>query len=182
MNNNNEFPYRAYAMEYGTFLGIAWTAVFFPYTASFRTASALYSLLAFFGFMSLAIIPFIFAWRVKQLQDKGKGLGFFRGCIFALNLFMFACLFTGICEYVYFAFFDNGTLIDSFTKMITDPEIKNAYSQMGMGDTYSQFIDSTKQLQILSSFQKVEALFNMNIFVSLLMTIPVGLVASLKKS
>lgn len=182
MNNNIDFPYRSYAMEYGTFLGIAWTSVFLLYTASFRTASALYSLLAFFGFMSLAIIPFIFAWRVKSLQNKGEGLGFLRGCIFSLNLFMFACLFTGVCEYAYFAFFDNGALLDSFLKMLIEPEMKNAYTQMGMSDSYNQLIDSMKQLQLLSPFEKAESLFNMNIIVSLLMIIPVGFIASLRKA
>ncbi|MBO4664812.1 MAG: DUF4199 domain-containing protein [Bacteroidaceae bacterium] len=181
MNNNNEFPYRAYAMEYGTFLGIAWTSVFFLYTASFRTASGFYSTLAFMGFLSLAIIPFIFAWRVKQLQNKGEGLGVLRGCIFSLNLFMFACLFTGACEYAYFAFFDHGALLDCISNMLQAKEMQDIYREAGLNDAYNQMTDIVKQTQRLSAFEMTESLFNANIVVSFFFVLPVGALASLRK-
>ena len=179
--NNNEFPYRAYAMEYGTFLGIAWTTVFLLYAIGFRTNSPMYFLLAFFGFISLAFMPFIFAWRVRSLQNKNEGLGFFRACIFTLNLFMFACLFSGACEYAYFAFFDNGALLDGFSKMVITEEMKNTYKQMGMIESYNQIKETLNMAQRLTPFEKTEAMFNSNILISLLLLLPVSAIASLKR-
>lgn len=176
--NNNEFPYRAYAMEYGTFLGIAWTAVFILYAISFRTNSPTYSFFALMGFISLGILPFIFAWRVKQMQNKGEGLGFFRAIGFTFNLFMFASLFSGACEYAYFAYFDNGMLLDGVTRIFV--EQKESYKQMGMTESYDQILEMIKTAQGLSSFEKTEALFNSNIILSLFFLLPVSFIAAHK--
>ena len=182
MNNNNAFPYRAYAMEYGTFLGIAWTAVFFLFIATIRTASDLYAILAFFAFLSLAIIPFLFAWRIKQLQGKGESLGILRGCLFSFNLFMFASLFTGACEYAYFAFFDHGTFVDSFMKIYFNPEIANVYKTAGLNDLYGEAKTGLMQFGNLSPYEKAGSFFTFSFYTSLFFILPVGALASLKSS
>jgi len=179
---NNDFPYRAYAMEYGTFLGIAWTLVFTIYVFGFRTGNPNLFLLGFLGFMVLAFLPFLFAWRVKQMQYEGEKLGFLKAMSFSLNLFGFACIFTGICEYAYFCFFDNGELLTGFTNMFINPEMKTAYNQMGMAESYSQLSELLTQMQRLTAFEKTELLFNSNFMISLLMFIPVSALASIAPS
>ncbi|MCR5312547.1 MAG: DUF4199 domain-containing protein [Bacteroidaceae bacterium] len=179
---NNEFPFRAFAMEYGTFLGIAWTIVFFIYVIAFRTGNSMFLFCASWGILALAVMPFIFAWRIKQLQPKGTSLGILRGMGFSLNLFMFACLFSGACEFVYFRFFDQGQMLEGCTTMLLTPDISEQYKQMGMTDSYNQIMEVFKELKKLSAFEKTEALFNSNFFVSMILFIPVSFIASLQST
>ncbi len=177
---NNDFPSRQYAMEYGTFLGIAWTIVFIIYVMGFRTGNGLFFFLGLTGLACLLILPFIFAWRIKKLQPDNEGLGFIRALSFTINLFMFACIFTGACEFVYFNYMDGGQLTEAVRKMFTSPEMKEAYTNMGLSETYSQMQDNLTQVSNLSAFEKTEMLFNSNFLFSVILFLPVSLVASLE--
>ena len=182
MNNNNDFPYKAYAMEYGTFLGIAWTVVFFLFIATLRTASNIYATLVFYAFICLAFVPFMFAWRIKQLQGKGESLGILRGCLFSFNLFMFASLFTGACEYAYFAFFDHGTFADSATQLYQNSHIVGDFKRAGLTDLHKQMIENIKVFNGFSAYEKTECFFWLSFYTSLFFILPVGALASLKSS
>ena len=176
---NNEFPFRAYAMEYGTFLGAAWAIVFFIYMSCLRTNNVILQTIWLFSFLSLAVMPFLFAWRVKQLQPEGEHLGIARGLLFALNLFTFACVLAGACEFFYFNYLDNGLFTDSISQILTNPETSEIYKQAGLTDMYKQTQEVMDLLYKMTPFEKTEMFLYVNVITSMFMLIPVAIIASL---
>lgn len=169
---------RKFIMEYGTILGLCWTAVFALYIIGFRTQSSLCMFLGLLGLIAVAVLEFYLGCRTKkrsmQLQIRLTPLFTFMNI---LSIFMYACLLCGCMEYIYFAYMDKGVLLDSILLMLNTPELKNTYGQMGMTDYYKQLTDTIAELNALSAFDKTLILLNQNFITSLIISIPVAIVS-----
>ena len=114
------------------------------------------------------------------LAPCSEGAGKKQGLSFSFTMFMWACLFNGIIVYSYFEFFDNGAFIDALITMLSDKQLAQTYTQIGMGESYKEILSMMNEIAQTSSFDKALALFNNNFLLSLLLSIPVALVTKTK--
>ncbi|MBQ9665723.1 MAG: DUF4199 domain-containing protein [Bacteroidaceae bacterium] len=171
--------YRAYSMEYGTFVGLGWGGLFLCYVEGISTGNALLMLLCFALFGICGILPFFLAFRLNhKLFIAGEKLSYLQGLFFAFSMFMYACLMNGVIAFSYFQFLDDGTLYEQLNGMLTQPEMVSTYRQMGMGEQYSQMMSMLKEVNDLSVMEKALAVFNNNFFFSIFMSFIVAIAAS----
>lgn len=170
--------YRSYSMEYGTFVGLGWGALFLCYVGGIVMENAFLLLCVAVGFACL-LMPFWFALRLnKMLHEVGEKLSYLQGLLFSVSMFMYACLMSGLIVFAYFQFMDGGALYEQLHGMITQPEMVAAYKQIGLGDAYSQMLDALTEMQSMSAFDKALLLFNNNFCFSIIMSFLVALAAS----
>ena len=171
--------YRSYSMEYGTFVGLGWGALFLCYVGGVVTGNALLMLLCLALGLACLIMPFWFALRLnKMLLAVGEKLSYWQGLLFSVSMFMYACLMDGLIVFAYFRFMDGGALYEQLHSMIAMPEMLAAYKQMGLGEAYSQMLDALAEMQSMSAFDKALLLFNNNFVFSIIMSFLVAIAAS----
>ena len=171
--------YRSYSMEYGTFVGLGWGALFLCYVGGVVTGNSLLILFCLVLGLCCLLLPFGLALRLnKMLSAVGEKLSYWQGLLFSVSMFMYACLMSGIIAYVYFHFMDGGALYNQLHSMFTQPEMVAAYQQFGLEDTYLQMQTTLAEMQNLSDFDKALLLFNNNFCFSIILSFFVAIVAS----
>lgn len=180
MFGNSYSMTRRFAMEYGTFLGVAWVVDFILITQGLQ-GNGITTLLGFVLFMSLPILTIYLAYRFKQHQDADERTTFGRAAYFTMMLFMYAELLCFVCEYVYFAFIDNGHLINVFMNTLSDPMIVNEYKKMGMEQMLEASKAQMEQIAGMSPFDMAISLLGSNILTSIVLFVPTCIVAMMKR-
>lgn len=170
---------RGFAMEYGTFLGIAW---FIDFLLLVKGMDGYVSvmLLGTILFLALPIITFYLAFRFKQHQEVGDRHSMMEAAYFTLLLFIFAEIICFIAEYIYFACFDEGHLVASFSSLLSNPAIVNEYRKMGMTEMLDMAQAQIEQIGAMSPIDKASSLFGSNIFTSCFLFIPTWFIATLR--
>ena len=161
--------YRAYTMEYGTFIGLCWSAVFLTYAYGVMgNALLLFLCMALCGVS--VVLPFILAVRLnKRMHADGAYMSYFQGLLFSFSMLMYACLMHGLVVYGYFEILDNGAWVSTITNMLNDPNMKNMYEQMGMSGQHKQVVDMLGEIGGLGSFDKTLLIFNNDFLVSIVL-------------
>lgn len=173
------YVYRSYSMEYGTFVGFGWGALFLCYVGGIVMGNALLMLLCVVLGLMCLLMPFWFALRLnKMLLAIGERLSYLQGLLFSVSMFMYACLMSGLIVFAYFQFMDGGALYEQLHGMMTQPEMVATYKQMGLGDAYSQMMDALSEMQRMSAFDKALLLFNNNFCFSIIASFLVAIAAS----
>ncbi|MBR0045794.1 MAG: DUF4199 domain-containing protein [Bacteroidaceae bacterium] len=171
--------YRSYSMEYGTFVGLSWGALFLSYVEGIIYDNALLILLCFMLCGVAFVLPFVLAFRLnRKVFLIGENLSYLQGLIFSISMFMYACLLNGLIVYAYFQFMDDGSLFGRLNEMLTMPEMTSTYKSLGMGEQYAQMIDMMKDMSGLSALDKALIVFNNNFFYGLTFSFVVAIVAS----
>ncbi len=171
--------YRAYSMEYGTAVGLGWSALFLSYVGGVTSGNGLLILLCFLLCGVCFALPFVLALRInKKLFAIGEKLSYLQGLFFSFSMFMYGCLINGLIVFAYFKFWDDGSLYEQLNKLVTQPDMVETYRQLGMGDQYAQMLELLKQVDSLSAFDKTLAIFNNNFFWGLILSFIVAVVAS----
>lgn len=170
---------KKFAQEYGTFLGILWSADFLLYVFGMRELNGILLFLCMLGFISLPLWAFYFAWRfrVKVIPDTPT---FRNGMLFGIMMFIYSCLFTGAVEFVYFKYLDNGATIEAIEKLVNSTAILETYRQAGMGDMVTTIKASLDELSGLSAFDLTLALFNQNVMTTFILLLPTAFIATVK--
>ncbi len=159
---------RAFALEYGTILGIAWTAVFAAYVYGLRTWDALMLLGCYAGLLFIAFLPFILVRRYRRVHTAAdEAISFGDALHFSFLMFSYAILLTGVCQYIYFAYMDGGAMIQTLKDFFNNPENLAAMQMMGTSDMKTMMDQSIDTLATLSPVDITLSLFQMNITVSL---------------
>ena len=175
---NNQPILRQFIMEYGSILGISWTAVFALYVIGLRQQSGTLLAVGFLGLLALLAIEAMLGIRIKvrtvQLELRPT---FILSLLNVLSMFMYACILCGALEYCYFAWLDKGAVVSALNALILDSNMKEIYHQMGMQETYKQLEQALGQFGTLSAYEKTFMLFNQNFFTALILSIPIGLVS-----
>lgn len=170
-------------MEYGTFVGLSWGALFLSYTEGVSYDNALLILLCFILCGVAFVLPFVLAYRLnRKLFVAGERLNYLQGLFFSLSMFMYACLLNGLIVFAFFQYLDNGLLFEKLNSMMTMPEMVSTYQSMGMGEQYNQMLDMMREAGGLSALDKALIIFNNNFFYSLIFSFIVAFVASYKKN
>ena len=166
-------------MEYGTFVGLGWGALFLCYVGGVVTGNALLILLCLAVGLACLLMPFGFALRLnRMLLAIGERLSYLQGLLFSVSMFMYACLMSGLIVFAYFQFMDGGALYEQLHSMMTQPEMVATYKQLGLGDAYSQMMDALSEMQMMSAFDKALLLFNNNFCFSIIASFLVAIAAS----
>ena len=104
-------------------------------------------------------------------------MGFARAYWFSMTMFIYASLLTGGAEFLYFKTMDHGQLLNVFYTLVEDPATVDAYGKMGLGESLKTLKETVDQVAGLSPLEITLALFNQNIFFSLVMAIPTAFFA-----
>ncbi len=171
---------QSFAIEYGTFLGIAWLTTFGFIVGGFVSGNLLSMLAGMAAFGLSCLFPFYLAWRFKQHLNVGERVSRLVAWSFAFLMFTYACMLAGVGHLVYFTYLDHGQLMQVFHTTLFSPEAEAQYKAIGASDMLATARDQFSLIQSLTPMQMTLALFENNIFISLLLTIPVTFVAHRK--
>lgn len=167
MNTENASIFRRFIMEYGTIIGLLWSAIFFLYVIGLRSNHPFLLTIAMCMLLILPFVEFFYALRLKiRAHQLSQSMNFLQSLFFLFNMLMYSTLICAAIEFGYFEFFDKGTLIYTIQQTLDNKEALDVYTQMGMNDTYSQLIGIIKEYAELSSFEKTLLLFNQNFIIS----------------
>jgi hypothetical protein len=166
-------------MEYGTFVGVCWGALFLCYVEGISYQNGLLILLCLALFGVAFCMPFVLGMRLnRKLFFAGERLSYWQGLLFAFSMFMYASMLNGLIVYAYFQFLDDGLLMEQINSMVNMPEMVTAYQQLGMGEQYEQMTSMLREMDELTAFEKALLVFNNNFFISIFMSFLVAFVAS----
>ena len=166
-------------MEYGTFVGLSWGALFLSYVEGISYNNGLLMLLCIMLCGVSFVLPFVLAMRLnRKLWMAGEQLSYFQGLIFSFSMLMYSCMMNGLIVFAYFRFLDNGLLYEQLNQMLHMPELVATYQQIGMGEQYKQMMSMMEEMDGLSAFEKTLLIFNNNFFFSIILSFVVAIVAS----
>ena len=135
---------KAFARIDGALLAVLWIASFACYIAG--VANPIYSTMAL-GLM--VITPFFVAFRLGLFRDKGRDgiISLARGWAYSVYVFFYAAVLMAVAQYVYFAYIDQGYLLQSFTKVLSTPEAKQMMEQYDMKQAMEESLEMMGQLR-----------------------------------
>ena len=171
--------YRSYSMEYGTFVGLSWGALFYCYVEGISYNHPLLLLLCFALAGVAFVLPFLLALRMNsKMFLAGEKLSYWQGLLFSFSMFMYASMMNGLLVFLYFRFLDDGLLFEQLNSLMGQEDIVATYQQIGMGEQYEQMMHMMEEVDALSPLEKTLAIFNNNFFFGLLLSFVVAIVAS----
>lgn len=116
---------RAYAAYYGLWVGLCWVASFL--LSMYGLSHPMASTLGFF--IGLCSLPF--GTRLLHgFREQVAPLPLRRAWNMAWQMFLCAALLCAASQYVYFAYFDNGLLLRTYTDMLEMPEMQEMLTNM----------------------------------------------------
>ena len=167
-NQNNM---QAYAMQYGTFMGVFWIIkfIFFPL--------GLYiPILEFIFVVGTIAVPFYGYYLTRSYRDKKLNgiISFGQAWIFTTFMFMFAGLLVAVAHYIYFRFIDNGLALSFYQNAVTTFSKTNipGYPTKQVADQITQGIAIVSSL---TPIQLVMQLLSQNVIYGALMALPIAL-------
>jgi len=133
------------------------------------------------GFMGVcALMPFYLAWRYKQHLRAGDRVPLSIAWLFTALMFFYAAILSGVGEYLYFQYIDKGRAVEFFMQFLSSPETEAQYKMIGATDILEQSRTALTELAALSPLDLTLNLFANNLFIALLFSIPVAMVAHRK--
>lgn len=171
----NKSTLQEYAMRYGTAMGIFWACKFVLFPLGMNTPL----LLIFFFILTLSvpILGYLFVRKYRDQQCEGI-LNFSKAYIFIVFMYMFASLFVAVIHYLYFRYFDNGLIVNTYQGMI-DQMITIATGDMK--ESLEQFRTALDIISSLSPLEITLQLLTQNVFYCTLLAIPTALLAMRNK-
>jgi hypothetical protein len=175
MINPNEFvQLKAFARQDGTFLGLMWIASFACYVGEFH-----YSPLGMLAMILAVISPFFLVMRLKKFRDNVRDgeISFRRAFWYCLFCFFYASLLFALSQYVYFAFIDNGFLVQQYNTMMSTPEAKQL---MNLYKVANEMEDGISAFARLTAIEKALNFLTMNITIGFILSFPIAAIMKSK--
>lgn len=171
---------REFSLEYGTILGIIWLITFFTCMNGMMGGGALLMLFGM-GFMGIsALMPFYLAWRYKQHLKPGDRVPMGIAWLFSALMFFYASIIAGVGEYIYFQYIDKGRAMEYFMQFLSSPETEAQYKIIGASELLEQSKTALAELANLTPLDLTLNIFANNLFIALLLSLPVAFVAHRK--
>lgn len=172
MDDINEYKKRkSFALEYGTILGATWILVFAAYIIGLTKFNFMAMLVCYAGFLGITYLPFYFANRYKTRHTiPEQEISYGQAFHFCLLMFCYAIIFTGIAEYIYFAYIDQGAVLNGLSTYLYDAETIRMLKENNMSDISLFMKNNLKMFSSLSPLDITLSLAQMNIMVSMLFT------------
>ena len=177
----------AFAMQYGFFFGLFWILGFWFMLNCFNNQ---YS--GFLYFVIMAIIPiegYFFTKRFKRSINENFSFSFRQSFSFCFLLYLYASILLTIFVFVYFAYFDNGTFLDSYQKYLNQPEIQKMFFSQDFAQIRNELGITNKAdiPSIISKMQEISpsswalSILNLNLILGFFLSIPTALLTSTYK-
>ena len=165
---------KAYARQDGFFLALLWITSFIFYIIGLSN-----SLLAMASLIMAIVSPFFVASRLRNFRDVGREgvISFGRSYAYIIFVFFYGAVLLAVVQYLYFAYFDNGYLVNSFAKMMSTDEGKLMLEQYGM----SKVVDES--LAEMAATRPIDYALNIltiNISLGFILGVPIGLIMQRK--
>lgn len=171
---------REFSLEYGTILGIIWLITFFTCMNGMMGGGALLMLFGM-GFMGIStLMPFYLAWRYKQHLKPGDRVPMGIAWLFSALMFFYASIIAGVGEYIYFQYIDKGRAMEYFMQFLSSPETEAQYKIIGASELLEQSKTALAELANLTPLDLTLNIFANNLFIALLLSLPVAFVAHRK--
>jgi hypothetical protein len=161
---------KAYARQDGFFLALLWIASFTSYIFGLTS-----QIMALASILMAITSPFFVASRLKKFRDEGRDgvISFGRSYVYTIFVFFYGAVLLAVAHYLYFAYMDNGYLVNSFAKMMTSDEGKMLLEQYGM----TQMVDeSLAEMAATRPIDYALNLLTINISLGFILGVPIGLV------
>ena len=129
--------------------------------------------------LMVVMTPFFVASRLKKFRDEGREgvISFGRSYAYTIFVFFYGAVLLAVVHYLYFAYMDNGYLVNSFAKMMSTDESKMVLEQYGM----TQMIDES--LAEMAATRPIDYALNIltiNISLGFILGVPIGLIMQRK--
>lgn len=158
MSTDKPTTLQEYAMRFGTMMGIYWIIkfVFLPMGFKIPFLHLLFILLTLF----VPVLGYIYT-RNYRIKHCGNEITFPRAFSFTLFMYMFASLLTAAAHYIYFRYFDQGFIFDTYR---TQLESVRSVGIQGMSDAIDQLVQTIDAIAALTPLQLTVQLISQNIF------------------
>jgi len=166
---------KAYARQDGFFLAILWIVSFASYIVGLSN-----QLLAMASLLMVVSTPFFVANRLRKFRDEGREgvISFGRSYAYTIFVFFYGAVLLAVAQYLYFAYLDDGYLVNSFSKMMTSEEGRTMLEQYGM----TKVIDES--LTEMATTRPIDYALNVltiNILLGFIFGVPIGLIMQKKR-
>ncbi len=152
----------------GALTAVVWTVSFALYITGISNP------LAMLAGMGLAVFsPFFVAMRLRRFRDNIRNgcISFRRAYVYSISVFCHAALLFAVAQYVYFAFIDNGYLVNCMTEILNDQQAKLIIQGYGM----EKAVDES--LQAMRSVRPIDYALNnltLNMMIGMLLSLPIA--------
>ena len=135
---------KAFARVDGALLSLLMIASFACYIAGF--SSPLYGSLSM---IAMAMMPFFAGIRLKHFRDTGLegSISFLRGWAYVCLMFFYSGLLFALAQYAYFAYMDQGYMMQMFNERLSTPEIVEMIQQAGMTDYVNEAMHAMQEIR-----------------------------------
>ena len=159
---------KAFARIDGALLAVLWIASFACYIAG--VANPIYSTMAL---VLMVATPFFVALRLGKFRDQGRDgiISLSRGWAYSVYVFFYAAILMAVAQYVYFAYIDQGYLLQSFTTALSTPEAKQMMEQYHMKQTMEESMEMMGQLRPIDYALNV---LTVNIMAGIVLGLPIA--------
>lgn len=166
---------KAYARQDGFFLAILWIASFASYILGFTN-----QMLAMAAMLMAVMTPFFVASRLRKFRDDGREgvISFGRSYAYTIFVFFYGAVLLAVAQYLYFAYIDNGYLLDSFAKMIGSEEGRAVLKQYGM----TQVVDEgLAEMAMTRPIDYALNILTINITLGFVLGLPIAMIMQKRK-
>ncbi len=168
INPEEVIQLKAFARQDGTFLGLMWIASFACYIGEFHA-----SMLGMLALILAVVSPFFLAMRLKKFRDKYRDgiISFRRSLVYCLFSFFYASLLFALVQYIYFAYIDNGFLVQQYNIMLSTPEAKQL---LNLYKITNEMRDGISAFAQLTPIEKSLNFLTANISIGLILSFPIA--------
>ena len=161
---------KAYARQDGFFLALLWIASFASYIIGLSN-----QMLAMAAMLMAVMSPFFVANRLRKFRDEGREgvISFGRSYAYTIFVFFYGAVLLAVAQYLYFAYMDNGYLVNSFAKMMSTDEGKMVLEQYGMTKVVD---DSLAEMAATRPIDYALNILTINISLGFILGVPIGLI------
>ena len=166
---------KAYARQDGFFLALLWIASFASYIMGLSN-----QILAMAAMLMAVISPFFVAGRLRKFRDEGREgvISFGRSYAYTIFVFFYGAVLLAVAQYLYFAYMDNGYLVNSFAKMMSTDEGRQMLEQYGMTKVVD---DSLAEMAATRPIDYALNILTINISLGFILGVPIGLIMQRRK-
>ncbi|MBR1557601.1 MAG: DUF4199 domain-containing protein [Prevotella sp.] len=161
---------KAYARQDGFFLAMLWIASFVSYIIGLSNQT-----IALASMLMAMVSPFFVAGRLRKFRDEGREgiISFGRSYAYTIFVFFYGAVLLAVVQYLYFAYFDNGYLVNSFSKMMTTAEGRMMLEQYGMEKMVDE---SLAEMAVTRPIDYALNILTINISLGFVLGVPIGLI------
>lgn len=155
---------RRESMMLGLRCGLVWIISFLLCVYSFPSSMSQFAIM--FGLVSVPLVGI----SLRRYRRRTEGMSWLMALWMAWCTLLCSALLCTLAQYVYFAFLDDGRMLNAMMAMIEDKEVVSAYTSMGLINMLNDMHSYVEELATLSAKDMTMSLGGSNLFIGLFLT------------